>query len=226
VFVSKPREALLHNIEEFNKSVNAVASLRQGLVQVQYQFQSNPQMLMDLHSMVTPQVLANVQYATALLPQLGEHVGIPQLIVLINEAMAIYDWRSAEVLVERATTMKNSLPSMQSEAFRYKGRLMFMTAKPQDGRRAFERSLSALGDEMSFGINGARAFVVADWIVAEFVMGDCGLGKEKVKRFIELTSDVTALVRTGLVSSLKSRLNQLGPKSTRCDVPPELQALS
>lgn len=34
VFWSKPREALFRDIEEFNKSVNAVANLRQNMIQV------------------------------------------------------------------------------------------------------------------------------------------------------------------------------------------------
>jgi hypothetical protein len=184
VFWSKPREALFRDIEEFNKSVNAVANLRQNMIQVQFQ-SNHPQMIFAMNSMVTPQVLANIQYATALLPRLGEHAGIPQLIVLISEAMNIYDWKSAGILVDRAVAAKNVVPSLQSEAQRYKARLMFFTGKMQEGRKAYEDALNVLRNESAFGINGTRAYIAADWAIAEFSMGECGAGNERIRQFIE-----------------------------------------
>lgn len=226
VFWSKPREALFRDIEEFNKSVNAVANLRQGMIQVQFQ-SNNPQMIFAMNSMVTPQVLANIQYATALLPRLGEHAGIPQLIVLISEAMNIYDWKSADILVDRAVAAKDAVPSLQSEARRYKARLMFSTGKIQEGRKAYEDALNVLRNESAFGINGARAYIVADWAAVEFAMGDCSIGNERIRQFIEFVQhpQIPPPARLGLISTLKSQLDQLQLRDKRCPVPSELQAL-
>jgi hypothetical protein len=227
VFWSKPREALFRDIEEFNKSVNAVANLRQNMIQVQFQ-SNNPQMIFAMNSMVTPQVLANIQYATALLPRLDEHAGIPQLIVLISEAMNIYDWKSAGILVDRAVAAKDAVPTLQAEARRYKARLMFFTGKIQEGRKAYEDALNVLRNESAFGINGTRAYIVADWTVAEFSMGDCNVGNERIQQFIEFVQhpQLTPPSRSGLISTLKNQLDQLQLRDKRCPVPSELQALS
>ena len=225
VFWSNPREALFRDMEEFNKSVNAVASLRQNMIQVQSQ-SSNSQMVLEMQSMVTPQVLANIQYATALLPRLGEHAGIPQLIVLISEAMNIYDWKSAGILVDRAVAAKDAVPSLQSEARRYKARLMFFTGEIEEGRKAYEDALNVLRNESAFGINGVRAYIVADWTVAEFSMGNCSAGNERIRQFIEFAQrpQIASPFRSGLISTLKSQLDQL--KDKRCPIPSELETLS
>jgi hypothetical protein len=223
VFWSQPRDALFRDLAEFNKSVNAVANLRQNMIQVQFQ-SSNPQMVIAMNSMVTPQVLANIQYATSLLPQLGDSAGVPQLIVLISEAMNIYDWKSARILVDRALAEKNSVPALQSEALRYKARLMFFTGNLPEGRKAYEGALDALASEAAFGIDGVRAYIVADWVVAEFSMGDCSIGNLRVAQFIELVNGAQVLPsnRSGLVNTLKNQLNQ----SSRCAMPSNLQDIN
>lgn len=227
VFWSKPREALFRDIEDFNKSVNAVANIRQNMIQVEFQ-SNNPQMIFAMNSMVTPQVLANIQYATALLPRLGEHAGIPQLIVLISEAMNIYDWKSAGILVDRAVTARDAVPSLQSEARRYKARLNFYTGKIQEGRKAYEDALNVLHNESAFGINGARAFIVADWTVAEFSMGDCSEVNKRILQFMEFVQhpQMPPPARSGLISTLKNRLDELQLTDKRCPVPDVLRRLS
>lgn len=227
IFWSKPREALLRDMEEFNRSVNAVTSLRQNLVQVQFQ-SNNPEMMFALSSMATPQILAHIQYATTLLPRLGDRAGIPQLMVLIYEAMNIYDWKSAGILLDQAMAAKDAVPSMQSEVRRYRGRLMFLTGKVQEGRKAYEDALNTLRNESSFGINGNRAYIVSDWIIAELVMGDCAQGKERIRQFVELVRhpEISQPARRGLVSSLKSQLGQIQSQNPpRCPYPVELQTL-
>ncbi|WP_139142944.1 hypothetical protein [Janthinobacterium sp. HH106] len=52
IFWSQPRNELFRDMEEFNKSVNAVSNLRQNMIQIQYQ-SNNPQMLMAMNSMVS-----------------------------------------------------------------------------------------------------------------------------------------------------------------------------
>ncbi len=227
IFWSKPREALFRDLEEFNKSVNAVSNLRQSMIQVQFQ-SNNPQMIFAMNSMVSPQVLANIQYATALLPRLGDHAGIPQLIVLISEAMNIYDWKSASILVERAVSAKDAVPSLQSEALRYKARLLFSTGKIQDGRKAYEDSLHVLRNESAYGINGVRAYIVADWLIVEYAIGDCSIGNERMRQFIELVqhSQIQPPSRSGLISTLKGQLEQLHLRDKRCSIPAELNAIS
>jgi|GEM_PF-4775810 len=194
--------------------------------QVRYQ-SNNPQMVLEMTSMVMPQVLANIQYATALLPRLGEHVGIPQLIVLISESMNIYDWKSASILVDRAVAAKDVPPSLQSEALRFKAKLMFSTGKAQEGRKAFEDAIKVIRSESAYGINGSRAYIVADWVIFEFSAGDCNVGYEQIGQFIALVKDPKILPqgRTGLISLLKDQLNQLQLRDKRCSVPSELQAL-
>jgi hypothetical protein len=227
IFWEKPKEELIRNIGEFNKAVNSITSLRQSMIQLHFQ-SNNSEMKFALNSMVAPQVQANIQYATALLPKLGDHVGIPQLIVLINEAMNIYDWKSADILVERAIVAKNSVPSLQSEAFRYKARLMFSTGKLQEGRRAFEDSLNAIRNESAFGIFGNRAYIVSDWILSEFAFGDCVVGTERIRQFVEYIGhpQVMPLLRSGLVSTLKTNLAQVVGGNQRCSIPSELLALN
>lgn len=228
IFWSKPREALLRDLEEFNRSVNAVASLRQNQMQMQLQYLSkNPEMAMNLSSMVHPQVLAHIQYATTLLPRLGDHAGIPQLIVLISEAMNIYDWKSAGLLLDQAMASRDALPSMQSEVRRYRARYMFLTGRVQEGRVSYEEAINALRDESSFGINGNRAYIVADWVIAEFSMGDCSIGRERIRQFIEFAHQpaITQPARRMLVATLKSQLRQVQSQNPRCPLPPELQAL-
>lgn len=224
IFWSKPKEALFRDMQEFNKSVNAVADLRQDMIELQYQ-STNPQMVMAVHAMIMPQILANIQYATALLQRLEEHAGIPQLIVLISEAMNIYDWKSAGILVDRAIAAKDAVPSLQSEARRYKGRLLFVTGKMQAGRQAYEDALNVLRNEAAFGINATRAYIVADWAVMEFSLGDCHVGNERVHQFIELVGhpQIAPPARTALVATLAG---QLQAYDKRCAVPAELKSLS
>lgn len=222
---TKPREERLKSLDDFNKAVNAVASLRQNLVQVQ--FQNNPQLLVATNSMVLPQILANIQYATALLPKIEDMVGTPQLIVLISEAINIYDWKSAEFLVERALSVKNSPPAIQSEAHRFKARVMFSTGKVQEGRKAFEDSLRAIRNEPGFGINGARAYIVADWVISEYALGDCNVGNERIREFKDyiLQPQIMMQARAGLISTLKTQLDQIQAVNKRCVIPAELAAL-
>lgn len=224
IFWSKPHNEMFRDMEEFNKSVNAVSNLRQNMIQIQYQ-SNNPQMLMAMNSMVAPQVLANIQYATALLPRLGDQAGIPQLLVLISEALNIYDWKSAATLVERAVAIKDAVPSMQSEARRYKARLMFSTGKIQEGRAAYQDSINVLRGESGFGINGTRAYIIADWAISEFAMGDCNFGSERIGQFIQLLQDpeILPLSRSGLVSTLKNQLDQIQARKKRCPLPKELE---
>jgi hypothetical protein len=223
VFWSQPREALIRDMEEFNKSVNAVANLRQNVLQVEFQ-SKDPELTFSMNSWATPQVLANIQYATTLLPRLGDRAGIPQLLVLISEAMNIYDWKSAEILVDRALSARDALPSMRAEALRYKARLMFLTKRPREGRVAYEEALSALRQESGFGINGSRAYIAGDWAVAEFSLGECSVGSERVRQFIQFTAhpQIMPASRAGLVASLKSQLQSV---PARCPFPGELATL-
>lgn len=216
VFWNKPQESLFRDMEEFNAAVNSVANLRQQMVRVQFE-SNNHQMVAAMNSMVMPQVLANIQYATALLPRLGDNVGVPQLVVLISEAINIYDLKSAETLVNKAVSIK-SAPAMQSEAFRYKARLMFLTGRVQEGRKSFEDSLNAIRDVNAYGINGTRAYIVSDWALSELSMGDCGAASERVREFIGYvqSSQVMGNARAQLVATLRTQLEQISKQDKRC----------
>jgi hypothetical protein len=223
-FWSKPRQSLFKDLDDFNKAVNAVANLRQQMIQSAYK-DNNPELTLALNGMVQPQILANIQYATALLPRIGEHARVPQLIVLISEAMNIYDWKSAEVLVDRAIASPDAVPSMQSEARRYKGRLLFLTGRIQDGRRAFEDSLTVIAKEPGFGINGVRAYVVGEWALMELSLGDCSIAQERIRDFVRLIQhpQIAGPLRAALISTVKTQAAQ--PQEKGCQIPAELSAL-
>ncbi|TKJ72405.1 hypothetical protein PspCFBP13508_08735 [Pseudomonas sp. CFBP13508] len=222
VFWSQPKEAAFRDMAEFNKSVNAVSNLRQNLIQVSYQ-STNDEMKMALNSMVTPQVLANIQYATSLLPEVGKAAGVPQLIVLISEAINVYDWENAEKLVNEAVSRK-SIPTLQSEALRYKGRLMFLRGRINEGRSAFEQALTAIVDEPGWGINGMRAYLVADWAVAEVSLGDCNSAEARAQQFIEFVTQpqIPAPTKAALIATFKSQMRQ----QNRCAMPEALSGLN
>ncbi|TFY88982.1 hypothetical protein DYL59_13875 [Pseudomonas kairouanensis] len=221
VFWTQPKESALKNMAEFNKTVSAVSNLRQSMLQVNYQ-SNNEEMKVALNSMVTPQVLINIQYATSLLPEVGDSAGIPQLIVLIAEAMNFYDWDSAERLVNEAVSRK-SIPTLQAEALRYKARLMFLRGRAQDGRNAFEQAVLAIRNEPGWGINGMRASLVSDWVVAEALFGDCNLSSARVQQFVEFVTQpqIQTPTKLGLIAALRSQLSQ----QNRCVMPGELSAL-
>jgi hypothetical protein len=222
VFWSQPKDAAFRDMAEFNKAVNAVSNLRQGMIQVSYQ-STNDEMKMALNSMVTPQVLANIQYATSLLPEVGGSVGIPQLIVLISEAINVYDWENAEKLVNEAVSRK-SLPTMRAEALRYKGRLMFYRGRVIEGRAAYEQALNEIRTESGWGINGMRAYLESEWAVAEVSFGDCTLSEARVQKFIEYVSQpqIPPPTRAGLIATLKTQLGQ----QSRCATPLALTVLN
>lgn len=227
IFWNKPRESLLRDIDEFNKSVNAVANLRQQMIQSSLQ-SNNPEMSLAISGMVMPQVLAHIQSATKILPRIAEHAEIPQLIVLITEAINIYDWRSAEILVERAVADRTAVPTLQSEAQRYKGRLMFLTHRLQPGRMAFREALRVLEAESAFGINGTRAFVVGDWMIYEYTLGDCAEGDSQASSLMNLLQhpDIPLPARAGLIATVNRQLRDLGARGGRCLIPPVMQSIN
>lgn len=227
IFWNKPREAIVRDLGEFNKAVNSVSSLRQSMIQLHFQ-SKDPELSFAMNSMATPQIHANIQYATALLPSIGDHVGIPQLLVLTSEAMNVYDWNSASILVERAIATKGAVPSLQAEAHRYKGRLMFSTGRLQEGRKAFEDSLNSIRNVSAFGVFGNRAYIVADWIQFEFAFGDCSVGVERIRQFVEYVQhhEVLPPLRSGLLTTLKTGLNQITGNNQRCSIPNELVLLN
>jgi hypothetical protein len=62
-------------------------------------------------------------------------VGIPQLIILISEAVTAGEIDSAKDFVTRAVSKTDVSPYMRSEAKRYEGRLLFYTGYPvQDSK--------------------------------------------------------------------------------------------
>lgn len=224
IFWNKPRESLRRDIDAFNESVTAVAQLRQQLIQSSLQ-SNNPELTMAITGMVMPQILAHIQSATQTLPRIAEYAAIPQLIVLITEAVNIYDWRSAEILVERAVADKKAVPTLQSEAQRYKGRLMFLTNRPQPGRMAFREALRVLEAESAFGINGTRAFIVGDWMIYEYMLGECAEGDAQVAvlRNLLQQQDIPLPVRAGLIGSVGRNLNELGARGGRCPISAAIQ---
>lgn len=226
IFWKKPSESRIQTISEFNKVISSIAQLRQSLVHIHVQ--GNPALLQASASMVLPQILANLHTAEILLPDIEDDVGIPQLIVLASEAMNIFNWDSAELFIQRAVKIENAPPSLKSEAKRYRGRLFFMTGKYQDARRSYEDALNSIRNLDAYGISGARAFIVADWLIGELSLGDCSIANERSREFIEYVNNQKMLQvqRRGIILTLKAQIADLASTNQqRCPLAADLANL-
>lgn len=221
-FISKPDQAKLHNMEEFNKAVNTVANLRQSAINYMAD-KRNPELAMAMTSTITPQILANIQLASNLRLKLDKDIPIvPQLIVLISEAINIYDWSTAEKLVEQAVKSGEKVPTLRSEAFRHQARLFFMTGRIKEGREAFGNSMKSIDAEKGFGIDGFRANIAADWYLFEISLGDCSIASDRAKQFFEYANKTSQAYRVLLISSFKEQIAKTMTQNQRCPLPDNL----
>ncbi len=227
IFWKKPGESRIQTISEFNKVISSVANLRQGLVQMHVQG-ADPALLQAATSMVLPQILANLHTAEILMSDIENDVGIPQLIVLTSEAMTVYNWDSAELFIQKAVKIDKAPLSLKSEAKRYRARLFFVTGRFQDARKSYEDAINSIRNIDAFGISGARAFIMADWIIAELSLGDCSIASERSREFIEYVNNpkILKIQRRGMILTLKSQIAELASTNQqRCTLVPDLENL-
>jgi hypothetical protein len=223
-FVTKPRAERIASISQFNQAVNSAAKTRQDLLQLQAQG-VDPKWQTALASATTPRVLNDIATAKAVLKELREEdVGISQLLVLIYESFNMGEMSNAEELVERAVRIKNVSPYLQSEAKRYQGRYLFLADKRVEGRRAYEDSLALLGTSPLSGAQ--RAYIVSDWVVMEYTLGDCTVVDASLARFAESlrAPGVSMEVRRQLQGTLRGQLEML--QGQHCSMPQNLEMLA
>jgi hypothetical protein len=222
--VTKPRAERVASISQFNQAVNSAAKTRQELLQMQAQG-VDVKWQTALASATMPRILNDLATAKAVLRNLrDDDVGVSQLLVLIYESFNTGDMSDAEALVSRAVRIKNVSPYLQSEAKRYQGRFLFLSGKPTDGRAAYEESLSVLGSSDLAGAE--RAYIIADWVVMEYTLGDCKVMTTTLDRFGQSARapGVSFEARRQLQGSLKAQLEML--QGQHCPMPEHLEMLA
>lgn len=222
VFVRKPEADRIEAISKFNQAVNSAAKIRQDLLQTMQTGDAASRLAAA--SMATPRILNEISTATALLPTLNDDdVGIPQLIILVTEAMTAGDNFSAQQLLNRAIQKENVTPYMKSEAHRHMGKYLFIIGKPDEGREYLVRSERLLGNEMQS--IAARAFVRADLVSMEYASGKCGSLDADVGELARLLSapSVPLDARTQIVGVLARQFDQF--KSRGCPTPEKFASL-
>lgn len=216
VFVRKPEADRISALSQFNQAVSSAAKIRQELIQMSQSGDAATRLAIS--SMATPRILNDISTARALLPELrGEDVGIPQLLILINESMTAGDNSSAEHFIAQALAKKNLTPYMAAEARRYSGRYLFVMGKPVEGRKMYLEASNVLGD--SHTARAAKAFNLADLIGIQYAVGYCDALEVDIADFKNIINlqGISFEVRAQLVGAIKSQLNQYSGQ--RCGRP-------
>jgi hypothetical protein len=205
VFVAKPKGDRIAALSKFNQAVNSAAKTRQEVTRQQLA-KTDPATQLAIASAATPQILNDISTARAMLRDLEpEDIGIPQLLILIYESFTAGDLPSAKDFVTRAVDKKDVSPALRSEALRYDGRYQFAARDLPAGRQAFESSLAALPDPV---YAAQRAYILMDWTVMEYTLGDCAAVQPAIDRLeATLHSPGIALeARAQIEAGLKQQL--------------------
>ncbi len=223
VAVRKPEADRLAAIAQFNQTVNSAAKTRQELIQ-SYQA-ADPEFRLAIASMATPRILNDIATARAILPTLDDKdVGIPQLLILISEAMTAGDNASAEEFIRRAGG-KRGVPLLQAaEALRYKGKYQFVIGDRVSARSSYLAAINVLGNTPQTA--AARGYVLADLIGMEFAYGDCEPVGNDITELARLTAShgVSAEARVQLVASVTKQIRQFS--NQKCPTPKNLPELT
>jgi hypothetical protein len=133
-FLSKPEADRIAQLSALNQSVGAIARLRQELAQLDGATTDKKQRL-ALESILTTRIANERTTALALLRDVKDQdVGIPQLVVLYNEAVNNRDLQSADLLTKRAVEIKDVTDYEHSEALRQRGQYLFTAGRPDEAR--------------------------------------------------------------------------------------------
>lgn len=204
-FVSKPDAERVARANRFNEAVNSVSKLRQEMTQSQFQ-NTDPNYQFTVAAMAMPRILNETFSARALLRHLDDNdITIPQLIVLISEAVTMYDLESARVYVERAVAKTDVSPYLRSEAKRHEARYFYVISDATRARRSYEEGLAALGDTPIMA--GQRAYILGDFALLEMSYGECDKAISAFRRFLSTVNGpgVFPEQRVQLVAALKPR---------------------
>lgn len=216
VFVRKPEADRISALSQFNQAVSSAAKTRQELIQMSQSGDAATRLAVS--SMATPRILNDISTARALLTEIrDEDVGIPQLLILINESMTAGDNSSAERFIAHALGKRNITPFMAAEARRYSGKYMFATGKPDEGRRMYLEASRFLGDGPA--MRAAKAFNLADLIGMQYAFGHCGTLEADLDEFKRLINSqgISHEVRAQLTGAIESHFNQFSGQ--RCQHP-------
>jgi hypothetical protein len=202
--VVKPEADRINRISQFNAAVNSAAKTQQEL-QAQA---ANPSVYVAVAGPMVPEILNDIATARAILRDLkDDDVGISQLVILIEVALATHDTSSAKDFVVRAVAKTNEPPILRSEAKRFEGKYFFLIGDAGRGRQSFKDATKILGDSPEF--IAARAYDFADWIVTELATGDCSDATTAIEYFRADLQRVPPSVRLGIVQPLRAQLTQL-----------------
>lgn len=222
VFITKPNADRINAISQFNQVVNSVAKIRQDVLTMQSQ-QNDPAKIMAIQSVMTPQILNNVATAKLLLSELSNSdVGIPTLIVLFDEAMNFGDKESAGYFVHLATKKNDAPVFYKAEAIRKEAQYFYAINKVLDARKDYEVALNLL-DPITWAQE--RAFILQNWTLNEFYLGNCDIAVKVLERFAaELKQpNVSYDANRGMSATVKAQLLQM--RAQRCQLPTNLGAL-
>ncbi|PSO23895.1 hypothetical protein [Bradyrhizobium sp. MOS002] len=220
-FIAKPEADRIARLSQFNQAVNSAAKLRQELIRFSLD-SSTPQLQLAMASVITPQILNDIATARAMLKDMrDEDIGIPQLLILINEAYTVGDFQIAKSFVGRAVAKTDVTPNLRSEALRYQGKLLYASADPSKGRAAFIEAINVLGDTAQS--LASRAYVLADLVVAEYMTRDCDNGAQDFQRFVDMSKGLYDQQRLQLTMTVKDALTQLQGRD--CPVPANFSSL-
>jgi tetratricopeptide (TPR) repeat protein len=217
VFVAKPETARVTRIGQFNQAVNSALKTRQQALQVQIQ-STDPTLRMSTMSMSMPQILNDVATARAIMEAMEDRdIGIPQLLVLINEALNVNDLRSAREFADRAVRKTDLPPFLQSEAYRQQARVFFAEGRFAEARTSFEQAVGKFQPTPMTA--GARAFLFGDWITLELMFSHCDSAQGVMERFILTLPDMPPRERNDMAGNLAGQVEQM---RGRCPNLPEL----
>lgn len=214
-FIAKPEADRITRLSQFNQAVNSAAKQRQELIKFSLD-SSTPQLRLAMASVITPQILNDIATARAMLRDMkDEDVGIPQLLILINEAYTVGDFQIAGTFVSRAIAKTDATPYLRSEARRYQGKLFYATGELAKGRAAFLEAMNMLADTPQN--LPARTYVMADLVIAEYMTRDCENGARDFQQFVDMSRGLYPQQRLQLSATVKDALVQLQGGS--CPVP-------
>lgn len=223
VLVTKPEADRIERISKFNQAVNSAARTRQEMLRMQMET-ADPSLRIAMSAAATPQILNDISTARAILRNLDdEDVEIPQLIVLMTESFMSNDMASAGDFVARAVSKENVPPSLRSEAMRYQGKYFFAVGNPVAGRLAYQQSLDLLGQAPQ--ASAARAYVLEDWTMFEFAVGDCAIANNNLATFAASLGSphIPPSARAEMAASLKAQLVAL--QNQHCQTPPDIDQI-
>jgi hypothetical protein len=153
-------------VTQFNQAVSSAAKTRQELEQLAV---TDPVQKGTIVGWAMPRIMGDVATAREILPTLRrDDVGIPQLIILITEALNINDLESAKQFVAQAVAKEKETDYLKSEARRYQGRYFFTVKNVAAGRKAFNASYDLAHDNPI-----ARAYILTDISIGELYTGNC-----------------------------------------------------